>query len=568
MIDIQAVMEEVNKQKGLSFQPIESESPYIAMYSGEYLSYGRLKIGFLSSFPYSLPAIFITGQKSRRLHVDDKGKICLIHESSLLLDVNRPEQIIIDAFELAERVLSLTPEMPEYRVELRKEFLSYWGQQEHGRTIWSILSIERGRSILKVPLFRHEKGYILAPSHADANSFLCDYYGLPPISGIQGTAWVIPLKEDAEMPSPFIHYTWSDIIRYFKENAEEDIRRQFWNLSDRPVKKAAVYLVFIAPSQAGDIVFGVAAFFNNRHNLPIKVSQTSAIYQLDIQRFDSDFLLSRGGAPNFLKDRRVLLLGCGSIGGFLANNLCQMGITKLDLLDNDYFIPYNVHRHFMGFEAIKKTTRAKADLLRNSLCEKYPYVDIDSLNYVDRSVECTILQHPERLSQYDLIISALGEPTLNLAINDLLIEHKILVPFLVCFNEPYGIGGHVITTNLSKESCLRCFYSDLEDGTLCAFLGSLTGPNQNFVKSISGCSGSFVPYSTLDSQQTAIHAARKALAVLDGSLTHNDFFTWRGDSSLLESQGFCASAYFYEGPLKEPFTNPRCPICKRRKGSS
>ncbi len=33
----------------------------------------------------------------------------------------------------------------------------------------------------------------------------------------------------------------------------------------------------------------------------------------------------------------------------------------------------------------------------------------------------------------------------------------------------------------------------------------------------------FVLYSTLDSQQTAIYTARKAIDVLTGKLTHNDF---------------------------------------------
>lgn len=87
---------------------------------------------------------------------------------------------------------------------------------------------------------------------------------------------------------------------------------------------------------------------------------------------------------------------------------------------------------------------------------------------------------------------------------------------------------------------------------------------QNFKKSLSGCSGTFVPYSTLDSQQTAIYAARKAVAVLNGTLTHNDFYTWRGDATLLESQGFHVSAYFGAGSLSEQFVNTKCPTCKRR----
>ena len=565
MVDIHAVMDKVNMRLGLSFQPIESEAPYVAIYLGKYNSFGNLKIGFLSSFPYSLPAIMVMDPQTPRLHIDNKGKICLTHESSLLLDTAKPEQIVIDSLKMAERVLSITPNTQEYEDELKKEFLSYWGQGDYGAVIWSIFFFFLGDHILQVPLFRMGRGYILAKSRADADSFLHDYYGLPMTSGVEGTAWIIPLKEGAKMPLPSHQYTWSEIIRYFKANAEENIRQQFWKLSGYPVKEKVQYLVFTVPGKTGDVAFGFAVSFKNSHKLPMKVSTTSATCQLDVLRLDSVFLLSRGGAKTSLKEKRVLLLGCGSVGGFVASNLCQMGIGKLDLLDKDFFSPHNVYRHFMGFEAIRKGGGAKADLLRDELCEKYPDIDIDPLNYVDRSVESVILGNPRRLLQYDIIVSALGEPTLNLAINDLLLTEKIRVPFIVCFNEPYGIGGHVITTNLSDESCLRCFYSNLEDGGLCSFLGSLTEPNQNFVKSLSGCAGSFVPYSTLDSQQTALYTSRKVLSVLDGSLNHNDFFTWRGDSSLLEKQGFRPSAYFYSGPLAEPFRNPHCPTCNRRK---
>jgi hypothetical protein len=242
-----------------------------------------------------------------------------------------------------------------------------------------------------------------------------------------------------------------------------------------------------------------------------------------------------------------------------------MGVTQIDLVDKDIFHAENVHRHFIGYDALRRTgTHFKADLLKDILTDKYPYVDIDSMNYRDQSVEKVVLAHPERLSHYDLIISALGEPTINLSINQLLIEKCIHTPFIVCFNEPYGIGGHVITTNLSHESCLRCYYSDLVEGSLQSFLGSLVAPGQNFKKSLSGCAGTFVPFSTLDSQQTAIHASHKAMEVLTGRLSQNDLFTWRGDPSLLISSGFKVSEYFSSPSPAIKFTNARCPVCQGR----
>lgn len=572
MIDISVTMQQVNQVEGLSFQVVEPESPYIAMYSVEYHGHGTLKLGFKASFPYTLPSIFISPVPVMHLHIDSKGKICLTDESSLLLDVSKPAQIIVECLRLADRVLNLSPDDPQYQAELKKEFLSYWGLQGHGTAIQSIFPVSNCHSIQEIPLLNAGKNYILAPSLPDANSFICDYCGLSPIDTSKVTpqcAWVIRLKDGAALLSPFEDHNWSDIIGYIKNNADKETRQKFWDLASKPVTKTTVWLIFVVPAAdkaEGDIVFGVYVGINNIHKMPIKASRSRTVLQVNVIRRDYDFLLSRCGASPSLIDKRVLLLGCGSVGSFLANNLCQMGITQLDILDKDTFSIDNVYRHFMGFEAVKqKATLYKSDLLRNILSEKYAYLDIDSLNYINRTVESVILENPDRLFQYDLIISALGEPTLNLAINDLLVTHQISVPFIVCFNEPYGIGGHVITTNISNESCLRCFYTDPTCGTLCSFRGSLVGANQIFKKTISGCSGTFVPYNTLDSQQTALYAARKAVEVLTGKLTYNDFYTWRGDASLLISQGFNVSEYFHSNAEIKHFSNSNCPICQGRK---
>ena len=60
----------------------------------------------------------------------------------------------------------------------------------------------------------------------------------------------------------------------------------------------------------------------------------------------------RGGGTVTLKEKRVLLLGCGAVGGYIASNLRQSGIMNIGILDNDFFNPENVHRHWLGFDAI------------------------------------------------------------------------------------------------------------------------------------------------------------------------------------------------------------------------
>ena len=173
------------------------------------------------------------------------------------------------------------------------------------------------------------------------------------------------------------------------------------------------------------------------------------------------------------------------------------------------------------------------------------------------------------MKAYDLIISALGEPTLNLKINQILQEESIKSPLLVCFNEPYGIGGHVMAVNLGSGGCLRCAYTDSLSGELTPFRASFVADGQNFKKSMSGCAGSYVEYSALDSQETAIHTVRLVADILKVECTQSVLVSWIGSSKNLVQSGFEASEYYesiykkdFEGVRKQILqVHPKCPLC-------
>lgn len=162
----------------------------------------------------------------------------------------------------------------------------------------------------------------------------------------------------------------------------------------------------------------------------------------------------------------------------------------------------------------------------------------------------------------------MGEPTLNLKINRILRENDYRVPFICSYNEPYGIGGHAILTNTANgEGCLECLYTNIDSSELRENRISLVKEGQNFKKNISGCGGSYVPYSALDSQQTAIHTVRLAISVLRGELAENCVITWFGDDEQILSQGFITSEYYQNNKDRVKIKcgikkNPFCKVCK------
>jgi len=148
----------------------------------------------------------------------------------------------------------------------------------------------------------------------------------------------------------------------------------------------------------------------------------------------------------------------------------------------------------------------------------------------------------------------------------------LYMPFVSCFNEPYGIGGHAICSNITQNSCLRCLYTDLISNELVPFRASLVKGGQNFKRNISGCTGAFVPYNALDTQQTALISTKLVLDILCEKISENKIISWLGSSEELVKNGFETAPYFKTNSEnekyiveKEQFGNRNCLVCGRRE---
>lgn len=570
--EIADIVNKLNQRRNVNFVLCDSDrSEHLCEYFGLIKLANskniRLRISFPRYFPLSLPEIYIDDTSSLRAHVGVSGKLCLFDSSSILVKQNMPEQILIDCFDQAMTILNITSGSERYNDEICREFNSYWVSisTKYTYSCLNVSNIQFGQ----YPMIISKGISVVANTKNEAEVVLKNNFGLPiDQNTFKRICVVVKIRNSSSMIPLAKQFKWSRIRRYVIENTSSSVKREFSKFLNKKVKRFICYLLLIYPAKEGDILFGFRLEFNNNRFSKIQNSSNCKVENTYCERIDYDYLLSRGGSTSSLKNKRVLLLGCGSVGGFIASNLCQVGINNLDILDNDFFQAENIYRHLLGFDSLYPNQyHFKSDLVKKELESKFLYVDIDSMNFLDRSVQAFI-QEPHQLQNYDLIISALGEPTLNLEINKILVSHNINTPFLCCFNEPYGIGGHVIISNIEKHTCMQCLYTDPISSDLVPFRGSLVAPNQIFKKNLSGCSNSFVPYSCLDSQQTAIFASRKATEILMGNLMTNQIITWFGKADEFSKKGFAVSDFYKNNHLKNYFeseiiASKNCPICKK-----
>lgn len=66
-----------------------------------------------------------------------------------------------------------------------------------------------------------------------------------------------------------------------------------------------------------------------------------------------------------LKEKKVLICGCGGVGSFVAEALCRSGVGHIDLIDHDVVEPSNLNRQLMS--AKDNIGRKKTEVLAERL---------------------------------------------------------------------------------------------------------------------------------------------------------------------------------------------------------
>lgn len=564
MKDYKQLVKELNEKREVLFEITGVDNIFLGHIRLKNDIEVALKIVFPSSFPLRIPAFYVETNGLSFLHTDADGKMCLYEESSILLNQRDALGILLECYDKAIEILSVSPESTEYQNEIKREFDAYWLSISK-RHVYSCIETSKITYSVKCISWVGSK-YVLTDSKEDGQYLLYNYFKEnKKLEFLFKECLIIRLRDNSPLPK-IGELRWKDVRRYIVSNISGSHKRQFKDYCKTVIKKATKHIILVLPSDRGDILFGYQINVSNKRYIRFDNCTNAEIEPLYITRIDRSYLLERAGSNSDMHDKNVLLLGCGSVGGFIADNLCAAGIGGLDILDEDVFRTENVHRHLLGIDAaLIKPLRNKADILKEKLEAKYLYTDIDSLSFKDRSAE-SFISDIKRLEHYDVIVSALGEPTLNLEINKILHENHIGVPFVICFNEPYGIGGHVISSNITRKSCLRCLYTDAISSDLVEYRGSFVKPGQSFKKNISGCGSAFVPYNRLDSQQTAILATRLITDILIGNVEENTVKSWVGEKKLLYEAGKKESHYYNRQTPGNIVTmyiqkNSNCPIC-------
>lgn len=525
-----------------------------------------LRLVLDASFPLVLPRFFLRPWDALGFipHVDTSGFVCFADPDGLVLDRRRPLHIIEEALDRVVRVLA-DGVSGRNRLDFADEFEAYW------RLLPDASSAD---SVLEPP--DHACRIIIAIDHATPEKHLYVAAGMGDISAFQNGAAtsgkvtvhnalylplapgtpIVPPRPDA----PF--WTASEAREALLPGLSAADRARMRKLLRERTRHKEFVIVNLPRPSGGATLFGVRyddVF--GRHPLA-EGGTASRLVPLRLERLERSYLVRRGGGAVDLGTKRVLLAGCGAVGGHVALGLAHAGVLDLTLVDHDELTAENSFRHVLGRRYWGKN---KAAALGMELESELPYV---RLRLMPSRIEAAIADGSLEFRQYDLVVLALGNPTVELAVNERLHELQSGPAGLFTWVEPLGIGGHVLLAhNADGCGCFECLYTPADDTSdALANRAAIAASGQSFGRALSGCGSLYTPYGASDAARTAEMAVRLAIDALTGTERGNPLHSWKGDPTAFCEAGFHLAPRF-ETPVGElsrlrfDYASPRCAVC-------
>ena len=207
-----------------------------------------------------------------------------------------------------------------------------------------------------------------------------------------------------------------------------------------------------------------------------------------------------------LVDKRIALVGCGTIGGYLARLLVQNGAGhggELVLVDRELFLPENVGRHILGIEF---SERPKSMSLAEFLRRDFPDANIQGLT--DCLMHCW-----GQFRHFDLLIDATGLEKVSSALNHHVHQarrasHYPPVLYTMIFGNGVAVQTFMDGVN-DNSACYKCLNPRYGQPWRFNPVKSQNGPTRTAVRPCSF--GSFTPFGVEASVAAATLALRHTL---------------------------------------------------------
>lgn len=505
----------------------------------------RLNVLLTADTPFRPPLVALADPPPKLTwpHVEDDGVLCLLPESAAV-DYTIPaavlDRLLGEAVPLIESCIG--PVGPS-DAEFRREFLSYWGRAvDNAVAPISLLSTEPPSRPVRV--WQGDHTWVFGEDDNAIVKWLSNRWGLSDKwneTSAAGLVWLNEPMAPKEYPAngaqlkELLHKADSSAHSVVQRLIREDFRSLQLVLAaptDNGPCFCAVELRRPSPTSIARRNVDVMTSGFRRGHVPSSVvlaralSQPSAVSRTRVERADVDWVHNRGqdGRIRMLNTTKVLLIGCGSLGGAVAQHMAMAGVGHLVLFDPDELSRPNTGRHTLGAShvGINKAT-AMADELR----KRFPHITVEPV--------------PKRWQEADdwrsflagssLVVSATGDWASDAALNVRILSEEKAPPTVYGWIEAHASAGHAVAI-VPDAGCLQCGFHPNGKPKIQA-----TTWSQQTLRQEPACGAAFQPYGPIELSHSVALLSDLALDCLFAHPPDSTYRIWFGSTSRLHQLG-------------------------------
>jgi hypothetical protein len=489
----------------------------------------RVRFSIPRDFPATPPQVHVDKKLCLVLpHVEKDGKFCHDVESSPK-DYEWPAGAAEAVLQSLEKFWVNTLDVEWVQEEFHRERLSYWLHFcEQFRTANNVPTPHVVRAALQ-PLdgvtegkvtayFRQSqklRSEVMLATVEDADPHvIARRHGWPVGALVRGYALFVPVPENIRWTPRDWPRTLQELESFVAQVTDHERSVIHWiegkkDESSRPflvvlVQENVCYGYLVAPA-------------------PVPRATPPGIIPVAIDRVDADWALARDHqlpALRTRREKRVLLLGCGSLGAPVAELLARAGVGELHVLDKEVFEPENCARHVLGAGDIGLS---KADALATRLRQLVPGLNIKSY----RALAADWVRHVCKPGNYDLVVNCTGESSIRVMLTHYRNHSLGPCPLVHAWVEPFCAAAHVV--HLAPNDA----WPADDPGEKVAAASWPEGTRVD----LPACGAGFHPYGAADVWQAAGFSAERLLAILDGKVTASTVWSWMRSKAFFDSLG-------------------------------
>ncbi|MGO4855422.1 ThiF family adenylyltransferase [Phaeovulum sp. W22_SRMD_FR3] len=503
-----------------------------------------LQVVLSQDFPWTKPHVYCT-EKFQFLqypHIEKDGAFCLYPPGTEHNPLN-PKGLIWDAIKEATRLIVASYD-DDFINDFTDEFDSYWSKTDGGKNIISLLS--PGGPSRRVSLWCSTGDYFLADDHTALESWLRSRFPGNKKDYNFNTATHIALNRPI-LPSEYPR-SGSAILRFLRELAPESVEL----LKDAAATADDKFTVsFEGRTDDGPVFFGVEVtppvkqgmeagrrpdmvqkgFRAGKVPPHIRMQRLfggNKVERHKTMRADASWIHGRDTptvAPLF--DKRVLMIGVGSLGSEVALLLAKTGVGSITLVDPELLDYPNVGRHMLG---VRQVWTSKAKSLAEKLAGDFPHMR--SIKPFAEDWQSVYGKRSDVFQNTDLIVSTVGSWVAEGRLNQVARNKGGLPPVLYGWAEPFSVAGHAVLIG-SNGPCFACgmdhFGKALQP--VCEWDTETTRKQPH-------CGASFQPYGPVSLSGVAALVAKAAMKALLGEVPPGtEAVYWASKEEIAEQGG-------------------------------